>query len=285
MLERRSKAILHRLCGVLCGFLLGALVYFYIDQIVRSSGSYRAPSHSSPKSASRDSRHENEDAARDWLVHDAGGFFTFCLVVVGAAQAGLFLWQLILIRKGLTDTKEAADAARETAKAANESAILAREEFLSTHRPKIRVKHFWLAGDIWQDEPLIVNLTCVNTGTVDALLHEIGIKYFIVRSDRVIPTEPDIPAIHRFFGQRLSSGLNYNIPNMTVGQKFTPDQNSVIQNKTSNLYCVGYISYLDSSTRMRITGFCRKLEFGPNISIIGNSRFSVVEDPDYEYED
>jgi hypothetical protein len=95
MLERRSKAILHRLCGVLCGFLLGALVYFYIDQIVRSSGSYRAPSHSSPKSASRDSRHENEDAARDWLVHDAGGFFTFCLVVVGAAQAGLFLWQLI----------------------------------------------------------------------------------------------------------------------------------------------------------------------------------------------
>jgi hypothetical protein len=33
-----------------------------------------------------------------WLTHDASGFFTAALVVVGAVQLVLFVWQLRLIR-------------------------------------------------------------------------------------------------------------------------------------------------------------------------------------------
>jgi hypothetical protein len=50
-----------------------------------------------------------------WLTKDAAGFFTFLLVVVGAFQVGLFLWQLWLIRESLDDAKIAAEAAKEAA--------------------------------------------------------------------------------------------------------------------------------------------------------------------------
>jgi hypothetical protein len=59
---------------------------------------------------------------------------------------------------------------------------LARDEFRSTHRPKIRVKHFYLVSDIWQDEPIIVNITFVNHGTAEAIPAEIGLRYFVVLS-------------------------------------------------------------------------------------------------------
>jgi hypothetical protein len=56
--------------------------------------------------------------SRAWLTKDAAGFFTFVLVIVGAAQLGLFLWQLRLIRESLGDTKLAAVAAKAAADAA-----------------------------------------------------------------------------------------------------------------------------------------------------------------------
>ena len=52
-----------------------------------------------------------------WLTHDAAGFFTFVLFLVGIAQAGLFVWQLRLIRKSLGPAEEAARAATTTAQA------------------------------------------------------------------------------------------------------------------------------------------------------------------------
>lgn len=53
--------------------------------------------------------------------------FTGLLVVVGAVQAGLFLWQLTLIRKSLADAKNAAKAAGDSAKAASDAVTLSRQ--------------------------------------------------------------------------------------------------------------------------------------------------------------
>jgi hypothetical protein len=54
----------------------------------------------------------------DWITHDAAGFFSLGLVLVGIGQAALFVWQLILIKRSLGDAKKAADAAAEGAEAA-----------------------------------------------------------------------------------------------------------------------------------------------------------------------
>jgi hypothetical protein len=47
-----------------------------------------------------------------WLTHEAAGFFTLWLVIVGGGQLVLFYVQLRLIRESLDDAKIAADAAK-----------------------------------------------------------------------------------------------------------------------------------------------------------------------------
>jgi hypothetical protein len=164
---------------------------------------------------------------------------------------------------------------------------LARREFLSTHRPKVRVKHLWLASDIWQGEAILVNLTLVNNGTAEGVFNEAGIKFFVVRNDRALPPEPAIPAILWGPGEMLC-GLNLYFKNIGDGTILSDHDNVEIQNGRSKLYCVGYVSYLDSLKRMRITGFCRVLTFpGSILAMASNCRFRALDppDPDFEYED
>src|SRR5579872_6770986 len=63
-----------------------------------------------------------EKASRDPVA-----VFTGALVIVGSAQAALFLWQLDLMRKGLRDAKNSADAAKDTAEATGEAVAISRE--------------------------------------------------------------------------------------------------------------------------------------------------------------
>jgi hypothetical protein len=163
---------------------------------------------------------------------------------------------------------------------------LARSEFLSSHRPKIRLKHIWLNEDIWQQQPVIVTLVCVNTGVADAKLQEIGLRYEIVRNGATLPPAPDIDHVLQANGAAVRSGKNHRFPLINIGRVITAAENTEIQNKTASLFCVGYISYLDAADLMRITGFCRVLEFPHNtIARADNSRFRIFKDPDYEYED
>jgi hypothetical protein len=163
---------------------------------------------------------------------------------------------------------------------------LARDEFVASHRPKIRIKHVVLARDIWHEEPIVVNLTCVNTGTADALLGQLGIRYEIVRTDRNLPMDPGIPAIFNYGGGRLACGRNWTVDNIDTGRVLTPEENADIQQRRADLHCIGYVSYLDASDRMRITGFCRVLVFPEDaLADVQQCRWRVFPDPDYEYED
>ena len=210
-----------------------------------------------------------------WTTQDVIGFYTFVLSI---STFLLFVVSTIQIRFLIR-------ADRNT----GEQIKLAREEFTSTYRPKLRIKHFWLDRDIWQDEAIVVNLVCVNCGATDAIFQEIGIKYYIVNAARDIPIEPNIPALPiTVGGTRIQSGLNYKFLELKEGTVITPDQNIAIQRETAKLYCVGYVSYVDQAERMRITGFCRVLTFPKMASVnrsTGSCRFRVHDDPDYEYQD
>jgi hypothetical protein len=163
---------------------------------------------------------------------------------------------------------------------------VARDEFYSTHRPKIRIKHLWLQSDIWHGERIAVTLTCVNIGTVDATLAEVGIRYEIVRNDLSLPPKPHIDAVYNFAGARLPCGRNFVIDRLANGPTLTAEEAADIQQERSQLYCIGYVSYLDNAGRMRITGCCRVLTFpAGRLAHTGNARFRVFHDPDFEYED
>jgi hypothetical protein len=179
-------------------------------------------------------------------------------------------------------------ATTEQGRLTQQSIDLARDEFNSTHRPQIRVKHIWLTKDIWGGQPVVVTLVCVNSGTAPATLHEIGITFVVVNVEKEIPANTTINAVLSPQGERIECGLNYRFTNIGDGTIITEDQNIGIQQERARLYCVGYVSYFDAAKRMRITGFCRVLTFPRSVAAnrsAANCRFRIHEDPDYEYED
>lgn len=174
---------------------------------------------------------------------------------------------------------------KESIAAANRANELNRENFDSVHRPKIRLKHCILESDIWQGERMRISLTCVNYGTSVALLHEVGIRCFVVKATHELPMQPAIPAA---FAQNVNllSGRNYTFPNIDTELILSDRDNVSIQQGDAKLFCIGYISYFDQARRMRITGFCRELTFPENaLAHRQNCRFRKFDDPDYEYED
>jgi hypothetical protein len=164
---------------------------------------------------------------------------------------------------------------------------LARNEFNSTHRPKIRLKHLWLGSDIFlENEPITVNLMCVNTGTAIGTLGQVGIRCHVVGNERSLPADPSIAATLRLSGAP-PLGVNWAISNLNTARVLTAQERMDIQRGTAKLYCVGWISYGHTAQGIRITGFCRKLEApeGKAALTTANGRFRVCEHPDYEYQD
>jgi hypothetical protein len=66
-----------------------------------------------------------------WLTKDAGGFFTFGLVIVGIGQAVLFFFQLSYMRTGMDDAAIAASAAKESADTAKIQAEVAHNTLIT----------------------------------------------------------------------------------------------------------------------------------------------------------
>jgi len=169
-----------------------------------------------------------------------------------------------------------------------DSIALTRDEFLSTHRPKIRVKHVVLSTPLWQGERLAVKVVLVNNGTTDAFIAEWGCKFIIQEKGRMLPALPEIARREtpRITEGKLSPGISLELSDVSDGTVLTDDDNTGIRKRSCELFCLGYVHYLDSVRRVRTTAFCRVLNF-PQFPKTheDTGRFRVCPDSDYEYED
>jgi hypothetical protein len=162
----------------------------------------------------------------------------------------------------------------------NQQFKLARDEFISTQRPKIRIKHVWMIdGDISRDEPITVRVVCVNHGTTDAIITDFGMQFRVVGEGRSLPPDHNIPPIP--VRSQLPPGISLLLPDFS--NTITKEEHFAIRNVTARLYCLGFVHYLDGASRLRTTAFCRILTINP-AQMVG--RFTVAKnEPDYEYED
>lgn len=159
---------------------------------------------------------------------------------------------------------------------------LARDEFLSTHRPKIRIKHVWLISEMLvYDEPFTVRVVCVNRGRSDAFMVDYNIGFFVVRRGRGIPVDPQIPTV--LISGKLPSGISLPFPD--ISHQITHDEEIGIRNQMADLFCLGSVHYKDGAGRIRTTGFCRKLDLTSSILRVGRMTFRPVEDSEFEYTD
>ena len=168
------------------------------------------------------------------------------------------------------------------------SVDLAREEFISTHRPNIRVKHVLLTSGLWKDACIEIELVIVNCGSTTADITECNIATLIHRAGVSLPARPAFSRPRVIFPSKtdLESGITMDLPRLIDDHPLSDAENTGIRDLTRRLYCYGYVDYSDDVGKRRRTSFCRVLDAPLRpASIEDIGKFVVHEDRDYEYQD
>ena len=167
----------------------------------------------------------------------------------------------------------------------------ARREFLSVHRPKIRVKLVWNSGELWMESELKIHVQVVNTGLSAATITRYGVKVFDLQSNALLPQPPNYGDAISGHITKLESGVSADLNPVILPIK-TDRDHSRIRGGLDTVYCIGYIEYSDPLGNIRTTGFIRKMAIEDSANIAGafsNNGVFVKLDPekstDYEYED
>lgn len=219
---------------------------------------------------------DNESANNRHVV-----WLTTGLLGVAFFQAILFVWQLRFMRLALRDAKISADAATIAANAASAGAKLAREQFISAHRPVIRVKHVW-ASALTSEVPFGVEVVVVNTGATNARVVAYAIECRIEGGINQLPPRPEFRS-RAEMDEPLASGVALAITRVTP-DIFGAEAVRETQQGNRLLYCYGYIEYIDDLDRRRKTAFCRCLNYTdwePGTA----GRFVKHANRDYEYQE
>jgi hypothetical protein len=194
---------------------------------------------------------------------------TGALALVAAVQAGLFVWQLILLNRSVADARTAANAANASAEAATLNAHAAQRMLVLAQRPKLRVRNvvvrypdpkhrapfrLFQPGEFVTGQLYVVNIG----GTVAR----------IIEGDcRVYWTDQGLPM------ERLCEGQEIEVPvppyKLEAGQSdpisfqsraIMGPEGGEIRTFSGNwrLYVMGWISYQDDLNNLRRTAFCRE---------------------------
>jgi hypothetical protein len=229
-----------------------------------------------------DSERKKEDSDAK-LVEYTGelAFFTKALFLVTGALFLATTGLLIAAFFQFKDTRKTIELARDEFKLTRDEFTLARDEFLSTHRPKIIIKHVWLMSEFWPDTPIVVKIVCINGGTTEARITEVGIQYFIIEEGRSLPVNPEWKNKQTGLFV-LTSGTSVALPDWS--ERITDQQHSAVRTRKAKFYCAGYIHYLDGANRNRTTAFCRQLIIPDDpASYLDIGPLVKIDHPDYEY--
>lgn len=177
---------------------------------------------------------------------------------------------------------------RSQSKALGDTVQAMRDEFISTNRPVLRVKHVWLTGDVWGQKEVAVNVAVVNVGITTARVREYSATTLIQMAEDDLPVIPDYK--YKQIGgseSLIKSGFTMVFPPITEERRIlSHEDNAAIRNGTRLLYCYGYVEYEDMKGGIRKTAFIRTLKPPAGVgSFSKNGRFEKYSDEDYEYQD
>jgi hypothetical protein len=155
---------------------------------------------------------------------------------------------------------------------------LARQDFLSTNRPKIRFKHVWISSEFFHNRPIVGRVTCVNVGTSNATIFEYGMRFFVIKTGKPLPMPSEFQPVRT--GLLLPSGVNHNFDDVTN----TLQKDDIVAIRAGGLqfFFIGYVHYRDDLGRFRSSAFCRVMRKPSHP--VDPGRLVVFNDPNYEYE-
>lgn len=180
-------------------------------------------------------------------------------------------------------------AAHASAKAAEQSLETLRDEFVATHRPKIRIRHVYGKGDFWRGGQMTIGTQIVNVGLTEAIIVGYFVRAVMVKSDEGLPAIPK-------YGDRVSpvqetmleSGVFFDLQFLTEPTVDIPHAYlSQFWNDKMSVHCFGYIQYRDTMGFMRTTAFSRRWRTPAFTARDGFAKFVAEKDvdTDYDFED
>jgi hypothetical protein len=204
--------------------------------------------------ASNRSNHSAEEASEYWpflifgtklkITDSLLALFTLLLVLIGA-------WQGYKLKRTVD---------------------LAREEFIATHRPKIKIHAVEVRRtEVGENVFLGASILAFNIGESVAKNVEVRGQIFMGPNfalDVARPIVKTIPEVSS--GQKLRAEINSDCQ---VSYAAAARRTGVI------FYCIGWIAYWDESGQRRETGFC----FQPEFSNEGD-RWVSANKPEYDYD-
>ncbi|MCF8532722.1 MAG: hypothetical protein K9G48_06940 [Reyranella sp.] len=194
----------------------------------------------------------------DWLTHDATGVFTIVLCGVTGALA-IFTYRLYQATVGL----------------ASDAATTAKSEFLATHRPRLRVRHFKLISGPY-DKVQILRFAAFNIG--DSLAKNVRCRAVAewFRPEEPLPPFIDVGMKEIAEPEDLARG-HFRVIDLIIPRDNAHLSQMLFSRRALHFY--GIVEYeSDDGQSSWSTAFCRRER-------IADSRFTPVDDPDYEYED
>ncbi len=202
-------------------------------------------------------------------------------------HAYIFRSQAKVLRESIGEMRKATLASERAASASQMAAETARQEYISSHRPRMRIKHVWLSEPLEEGKPVMVNVVSVNAGDSGAQIIEFGVVTCIVPKHQHPPNDPfkDVTGLYPMI--TLPSGKSLDHTPQEAGF-LTLSEVASIRIGTASLYCFAYVDYIDSSRPPipRKTSCCRILapSGGGAMSIFGGV-FRRVDESEHEYAD
>jgi hypothetical protein len=148
-----------------------------------------------------------------------------------------------------------------------DSIKLEREEFIATHRPKIKVRAFRLHLEgVTADHKYAVEFIYLNEGETAAHIKEIGTVLIIGDN------------IWNYGARKVRFDIEKSTEKLCAGEQRMQLTNAEFNwdSKDANWFYVGYIEYQDDRGFNRKTGFCRR--WNP-----GSMSWDLERNEEYEY--
>ena len=154
------------------------------------------------------------------------------------------------------------------------SVELTRAALVTTYPPSLVFRGFSLVERTFgENQKIQVNFTVTNKGATTATISETGMAVLVVHPAQI---PGDVPFARReVTNVTLRSGEASNWP-MASASNLTQQEANALWQGSVKIICVGYFTYRDDFGTIRNTGFCREYDFA-------RRRWSVINDPDYEY--
>lgn len=154
-------------------------------------------------------------------------------------------------------TKRNTDLTHKSIKLADANLNLARQEFITSHRPKIRVKHLWMTAATHAGDTLKVKLIVVNNGSTAATIINIRIGFYVSHGLTAVP-DGFLDGKERIKrNDRVEPGITIVYKDQTDNMVLKEDQVIALGKHERTLYCVGDIEYIDDIGAVRKTAYCR----------------------------